>query len=551
MAAYVVWQAMVLSTSSSFAADDNVADNKPQLLQGKSVSVVSVRIANADNDRFISVVRQNIANAGISDAKLGTYQQIQKYLESHTAEILEKSRLLAPASGQLYLKADVTLSLGNWYSARKERLVSRDAKTSKEVDTELSRGVWVNSVVVIGQDANTANAEFTISCAWAQFGGYSQDNCTRGSLNMFVGHLLKELAIRGADQGMIVSILCKEDLLPKNPYCSYDGTTWVDRGVGGGLLPQPGNLWEVLGEIKDQTAISVLKSTVADSSSPQIFRLAAGRVLSKLKIRKEDAPVAVDFLIAEKKWDDVIRLGAAAVEPLVTGLEVSQSDAERKEIQDALEKIGRPAAPLLIKCLKGSRWLLRESAAQVLGTIGGRDVIYALIPLLDDEVYWVRQAAAVGMTRLAKAEKTLSVTDPNLCETLARAAVSHHVESEAAAAEVLAKAGYFPLRYLIAALNSSQFEDWQKKEMATLLKKLTGVDMGTDYKRWMSWWENIKRESQQQERRTKGWSFNAIFCAARPARLNTILRSATYNTALQRTRDSRAAERGRQVAPRG
>ena len=495
--AYFVLQVLVIGTSTSFAIDENVAHKKPQLLKGKTFKVVDVRLTNADNDRFISVVRQNITNAGISDAKFGTYQQIQQYLEAQIAELLEKSGLLKPASGELYLKADVTLSLSNWYSAKKERLVSRDGKTSKEEDIELSRGVWVKSIIGLGQDENTTNTEFTVSCAWAQFGRYSQDNCIRGSLNMFVGHLLKELSIRGADKGMIVRLLCEEDLLPKNPYSSYDGTTWADLGKDGGLLPQEGNLWEVLGEIGDQTAISVLKSTIADSSSPQTYRLAAGRVLSKSKLIKEDAHVSVELLIVEKKWDDVIRLGIVAVEPLISVLAVSQSDAERKEIKAALQKIGKPAVPLLVKSLKGSRWLLRESAAEVLGMIGAKNEIYVLIPLLDDEVYWVRQAAAVGIARLVKVESTLSITNPNLCETLARAVISNHVESEAATAEVLKKAGHFPLRYLIATLNSKQFDDWQKKEMGNCLSKLTGVDMGTDYERWMYWWNSIQSKSQQ------------------------------------------------------
>jgi HEAT repeat protein len=152
-----------------------------------------------------------------------------------------------------------------------------------------------------------------------------------------------------------------------------------------------------LGAIGDARAVEPLIAALKDEDSG--VRLWAAKALDAIGWKPETGEAEALYLIAQRKWDGCVKIGAPAVEPLIAALKgedwrVREAAAEalgkvgdaravepliaalkdgdsdvRKAAAEALAKIGAPAVEPLIAALKGEDWRVREAAAEALVNI--------------------------------------------------------------------------------------------------------------------------------------------------------------------------------------
>ena len=249
----------------------------------------------------------------------------------------------------------------------------------------------------------------------------------------------------------------------------FKSTDWTVRGTAAEALGKMGDkraVWpliqtlkdkqeyvrelaaEALGEIGDKRAVQFLMKVLKKDKDKDV-REAAMEALGKmgvivkrdpdgklrsglsadekgaahiqaLKDRDKDARIDKELLThirALKDRDKGVRKAAAealgkignkrAVEPLIQAFE-DIDWAVREAAVEALYKIGKSAIGLLNRALKDKNELVRLSAAEALGKIGGNKAVRALTRALKDEDMYVRQAAAeaVGILRSKAAPAT-------------------------------------------------------------------------------------------------------------------------------------------------
>jgi HEAT repeat protein len=105
------------------------------------------------------------------------------------------------------------------------------------------------------------------------------------------------------------------------------------------------------------------------------------------------------------KEEEVVRLGAAAVEPLMAALKDSASEV-RVAAAQALIQIGNTAVAPLATALQEEEPWVRWAAAQALGLIGDTRAVEPLMAALKDSASEVRRAAA-GALGLIDVERAL------------------------------------------------------------------------------------------------------------------------------------------------
>jgi HEAT repeat protein len=107
---------------------------------------------------------------------------------------------------------------------------------------------------------------------------------------------------------------------------------------------------------------------------------------------------------------------ARAVEPLVNLLGHEDSEVE-SAIASALEFFGPFSIEPLIHSLTDARWQVREQAADVLGLIGSRATIPALMAALRDEHWQVRFASVAALGKIGGENARIALeqmqADPN------------------------------------------------------------------------------------------------------------------------------------------
>lgn len=81
---------------------------------------------------------------------------------------------------------------------------------------------------------------------------------------------------------------------------------------------------------------------------------------------------------------------------LISGLKGWDRDAVQAN-SDALNEIGKPAVPYLIKALKNDDPGVRGAAARLLGDIEAEEAVIPLGELLDDPKYWVTRSAVFSL----------------------------------------------------------------------------------------------------------------------------------------------------------
>ncbi|MGH9838914.1 MAG: HEAT repeat domain-containing protein [Blastocatellia bacterium] len=170
---------------------------------------------------------------------------------------------------------------------------------------------------------------------------------------------------------------------------------------------------KALGEIGDARAVEPLVAVLKDSDSG--VRQVAAWALRSLKWQPANDTQRAALAVADKRWDEAVRLGTAAVEPLATALKDSRSDVQVKAVY-ALWKIGDArAVELLVAALKDSNMDVMLSAALALGKIGDARAVLPLIQLTKNSN--VAEAAVGALQNFLESEAALVAADTLLAVT--------------------------------------------------------------------------------------------------------------------------------------
>ncbi|MGO8685772.1 MAG: HEAT repeat domain-containing protein [Candidatus Dormibacteria bacterium] len=122
---------------------------------------------------------------------------------------------------------------------------------------------------------------------------------------------------------------------------------------------------EALGRIGDVRAIEALIAALHDRH--ESVRRAATEALARLGWRPDRTGTGVGYWIAQDKWEECVKMGAPAIEPLAA-------------------------------VLRDVNWQRRRAAAEALGRIGDTRAVEALVDTLAGDTFWgVRKAAAEAL----------------------------------------------------------------------------------------------------------------------------------------------------------
>ena len=141
--------------------------------------------------------------------------------------------------------------------------------------------------------------------------------------------------------------------------------------------------WDELADV-GQPAVGPIVKVLGDKKS--YIRSYAAKTLNRLNWKPQTEQERVLYLIAEKKWDTLVRIGQPAVEPLVRALGDKSWRANRLAHRDIIDTLGRigdeTAVEPLIKYLHDKRSPQPDEAAKALGQIGDRRAVEPLIRAL-------------------------------------------------------------------------------------------------------------------------------------------------------------------------
>ncbi|MFQ6126416.1 MAG: HEAT repeat domain-containing protein [Candidatus Heimdallarchaeota archaeon] len=168
------------------------------------------------------------------------------------------------------------------------------------------------------------------------------------------------------------------------------------------------NLWmrraaaEALDDIGSQLenlapVVSALLDKLTDENAS--VRATAARSLDKLGWKPQIATEQAHYLIAKQAWDEVSRIGAPAIAPLIQTL----ADDEwlfPTRAANALKKIGEPAVDALIRVLQAADREVRRRAAWTLGEIGDEKAVEPLTQALTDKNQDVQRAAREALVKI-------------------------------------------------------------------------------------------------------------------------------------------------------
>jgi len=223
-----------------------------------------------------------------------------------------------------------------------------------------------------------------------------------------------------------------------------------------------------LGEIGDKRAVEPLINALKDEDSD--VRMEAAEALDQMGWKPGYVTEKAYYLVAKKEWDEAVKLGEPAVEPLINALK-DEASSVRWEAAGALGKIGEPAVEPLINALKDEDSSVRWGAAEALGEIGDERAVEPLINALKDEDSDVRWKAAEALVKIG---------EPAV-EPLIHALKDEDSDVRAAAAMALGKIGdERAVEPLTEALEdeSYQVREAAKKALADIQKqKIPGFEL--------------------------------------------------------------------------
>ena len=155
---------------------------------------------------------------------------------------------------------------------------------------------------------------------------------------------------------------------------------------------------EALGQIGDPRAVEPLSAALKDTDSGVRYR--AVEALDRLGWQPDRSEVGAAYWAAKHAWDNCVRIGAPAVEPLSAVL----GDEEWSVRQAAAGALGRIADACavepLVAALRDADGRVRQAAAEALGQIGDARAVESLIATLNDQFYSVRQTTAGALDKL-------------------------------------------------------------------------------------------------------------------------------------------------------
>jgi len=190
-------------------------------------------------------------------------------------------------------------------------------------------------------------------------------------------------------------------------------------------------------------------------------RRKAAEALDKLGWKPKDDSEKAVYFIAKWEWDECVKLGKIAVEPLIKALK-DENEGVRYGAAEALVKIGKIAVEPLINALKDESLLVREGAAIALGKIGDSRAVEPLINALKDENGYVREKAAQALGKIG---------DSRAVEPLINALKDESLLVREGAAIALGKIG--DSRAVEPLINALRDESWiVRKEAAEVLGKI-------------------------------------------------------------------------------
>lgn len=207
---------------------------------------------------------------------------------------------------------------------------------------------------------------------------------------------------------------------------------------------------DTLRGIGDDRALEALVAALDDREP--IMRSAAAQALQSLGWVSNDDRLQAIYLISLENWDEVVKMGAVAVEPLLAELTdnapiiragYNRTSVARLSNSDAAGWERAAAESYLSSTVKVSR---REKVAKALGEIGDSRAVAPLINLLEDISDWVCRSAAKALGKIG---------DVRAVEPLIRLLEDQDFNIRDSAAYALADLGAPAVEPLVAALKDS------------------------------------------------------------------------------------------------
>jgi len=145
--------------------------------------------------------------------------------------------------------------------------------------------------------------------------------------------------------------------------------------------------------------IKALKDEVSD------VRMRAAEALGKIAWQPKDDIEKAYYLIAKKQWEELVKLGKPAVEPLIEALK-DKDKYVRSKVAEALGNIGdRRAVEPLIEALIDKDEDVRRSAVVAHRYIGYGRAVKPIIKSLKDEYKYYRKVVKVTLEKIKTKEK--------------------------------------------------------------------------------------------------------------------------------------------------
>ncbi len=237
-----------------------------------------------------------------------------------------------------------------------------------------------------------------------------------------------------------------------------------------------------LGEINDNRAVKPLIAAQKDENSH--VRSSVAKALDKLGWSPEDDRQRAIHLIDRGFWNESIKIGEPAVEPLIVALK-DKSDYVRRNAAKALGKIkDKSAVEPLIAVLKDKNEYsrVREEVVKALGEINDSRAVEPLIAALRDSDYNMPMYAA---------EELGNLKDKRAVEPLILALKHERDMVRSYAAKALGKIKDKRAVEPLIALLGDKFR-MVRSYTARALGNITGESFGISQSQWKEWWEENK-----------------------------------------------------------
>jgi HEAT repeat protein len=129
------------------------------------------------------------------------------------------------------------------------------------------------------------------------------------------------------------------------------------------------------------------------------IRESALYTLEKMEYKPSSEGDLISYLIVSRQYDNIIRIGKPAIEPLIDCLYYKDGEFDY-DIENTLSAIGKPAIEPLIVHLNDINVNVRQHSVLALGRIGDRHATIPLIKCLKDTVFVIRSSAAEALGKI-------------------------------------------------------------------------------------------------------------------------------------------------------